>query len=919
MTIFKIANRLIPFLLALSVSAGTFAQGISPEQIASFSSMSAAEKQRLAKQYGVSLTQVGGSEQKTEELPQTIQRIEQGQRIKYQPEDDAEEGLPLFGYNVFAGQTTSFTPIADLPVPSDYVVGPGDEISIQLYGKENEQHFLVVGRDGYINMPKLGPISVAGKSFQQVREDLRLRIKRQIIGAESAIAMGELRLMQIYVLGDANKPGAYNLSSLATVTQALIAAGGVAETGSLRQIEVRRGTEVVQRVDLYDLLLRGDKSSDIRLQSGDAVFIRPAGNRVSVEGEVVREAIYEINNGTSLGDILRIAGGLKSSALKSNVTIKRATDQGLKVFSRNVSNRSEAAFKMLAGDAVFVQQKAKSYASAITLSGAFTDAGRHGFVAGMRVSDLLQTNVLRDDADKNLALLVSTDKAGYTTARYLPLQVVLDNPAHNDNYLLQENDELIVFPGIGFLRCSADEIYGSEQREVDAQSIENVLQKIKAQHEESLTISQVADEGAKENYLDVAQELLRQQEYSQLEKEKLALKREHCGLRARYNPGLVFNRSADELEEEASTRLEDLEDEALMLINEERKSLLAPLLTKLRLQSKYDEFQQIVEIRGEVKYPGIYPYSEKLDAKTLLAIAGGTMESTYRQQVELTRLSRDQGRLRLVHTNLKLTDQELIEAKLQPRDRVSVFQHPDWRNDLTVKIAGEVLFPGSYAVQRGETIKDVIERAGGLTEYAFPEGAVLSRKSLKEKEAKELQRLRESLKQEVASMALQKSTPTSGLSVSPVEAIRAVDQLSEVEALGRLVIDLPSALASESANNVRLENGDELYIPVHSDTVTIVGEVQYPSSHVFEKGLSYKDYIAKAGGMRERADNDRVYVIRANGEVAVPKNSWFGAEIREGDTVVVPIDAQYTDKLSLFGSVTQILYQLGIAYDVIRD
>ncbi len=902
--------------LVLAYSAGAIAQSLSPEQIARFSSMSPSDQQRLAKQYGVDIPQSRGGQQQSKELPQTIEKPAAGEVRKYEPKKQRDDDeLRLFGYDVFAGQPTSFTPIADLPVPSDYIVGPGDELSIQLYGKENEHYRLPVGRDGYINMPKLGPISVAGKSFKQVRDDLTLRIKKQIIGAEAAIAMGELRLMQVYVLGDANRPGAYNLSSLSTVIQALIAAGGVAETGSLRNIEVRRDKQLIQKVDLYDLLVNGDNTSDVRLRSGDAVFIRPAGNRVRVEGEVVREAIYEITPNTDLADIIRIAGGLKPTALHSNITIKRPIDAGLKVITRNLKQSS--SFALQAGDSVAVHPKAQSYAGAVTLSGAFTEGGRRGFVDGMRISDVLAADGLRDDADTELAMLVSSQNGEHTRVRYVELGKVLANPAHPSNFKLNEYDELIVLPGTGFLRCAADDLYGEKQREVDEQAIENVLSRIAAKQEE-LMISTQPGQTASKN-IDMAQELARQQQYAQLQKEKLALKRVHCGLRANYNPGLAFQRDIAQSQKEGSTRLTELRDEALALINAERKALLAPLLTKLRVQANGREFQHIVEIRGEVKFPAIYPYAQAMTVDALLRLAGGTKESTYQQQMELTRVHRDSGRLQLLHSKITADNEALMQTELQPRDRINVFQHPDWRNDLTVELAGEVRFPGRYAIQRGDTLIDVIERAGGLTEFAFPSGAILSRASLKEKEAKELLRLRESLKQEVASMSLQKSTPTSGLGVSPVEALSAVEALSEIEALGRLVIDLSSALENKGANNVRLDNNDYLYIPPHSDTVTVVGEVQYPSSHVFEEGLSYKDYLAKAGGIRARADKERIYVIRANGEVAVPKNSWFGTKIQEGDTVVVPIDAQYTDKLSLFGSVTQILYQLGIAYDVIRD
>lgn len=935
MVFLKKYNKLrgVVFILLCGLVNIVSAQGLSPAQIAQFSSMSPAEQQRMARQFGIQLPQPGGANQQAEELPTTIEKKteQSGEPRFYQPKPENDDSLPLFGYDVFSGVPTSFSPIGDLPVPSDYIVGPGDQLSIQLFGKENEQYQLVVGRDGFINMPRLGPISVAGKAFSQVRDDLTLRIKKQIIGADVSIGMGELRLIQVYILGDANRPGAYNLSGLATVSQALIAAGGIAESGSLRHIEVRRGTKLIQQVDLYDLLLKGDKSSDIRLQSGDAIFVRPVSERVSIDGDVLRPAIYELKGQTPLVELVGMAGGITPTGLRSAIQIKRPGNKGIDVITRSLDG--DAAFRLSAGDEVFVQSKVESYANAVTLSGAFAQSGRVGFVPGMRLSDALAHSTLRDDADLDAAVLVS-EADGITTVRYFNVEQLQQNPAHHSNYELAQGDEIIVLPGTDFLRCSADDLYSSQQKALDEEVLGRVATQFEAANERALTVGNEAvgdpsASGVVEGGINgfgarstlVEKELAVQQQYALLQKKKLALKRTHCGFRSRYNPSLTIQQEIGESlsSEKSTTRLKDVQVKAFELLGAERKSLLNPTLAKLRMQSKAGGVQQIVEIRGEVKFPGVFPYAKNMTLKELVALAGGTLESSYQAQGELTRINRNGGRISLQHSAVSVLGAEVATVVLQPRDRINVFQHPDWRNDLTIELAGEVRFPGRYSIQRGETLSQVIERAGGLTEFAFPPGAVLSRESLKEREERQLERLRENLKQEVASMALQKSTPTSGLSVSPLEAIKAVDQLDTVEALGRLVINLPAAINENETHDIVLEDNDYLAIPSHSNTVTIVGEVQYPSSHVYEEGLSYKDYLTKAGGMRERADKGRVYVIRANGEVVVPRQSWFGTKINEGDTVVVPIDAQYTDKLSLFGSVTQILYQLGIAYDVIRD
>lgn len=933
MTITKILKTTTTLLLAATFSLSALAQGLTPEQIARFGTMSPAEQQRLAKQLGIDIPK-GGKQQQSQELPQTIEKSEPGETRKFEPKASDDDGLPLFGYDVFAGEPTSFTPIADLPVPSDYIVGPGDEISIQLFGKENEQHLLTVGRDGFINMPKLGPISVAGKAFSQVRDDLTLRIKKQIIGADVAVGMGELRLMQVYVLGDANRPGAYNISSLATLTQAIIAAGGVAETGSLRQIEVRRGGKLVQRVDLYDLLINGDKSGDIRLQSGDAIFIHPVAQRVAIDGEVLRPAIYELKGNTSLSELVAIAGGVTPGGSRSGAQITRPTDRGMDVITRDLGDQSDARFLLSAGDKVLIQGRATHYANAITLSGAFVQSGRRGFEPGMRVLDVLTTSALRDDADLDIAVLISEDSGKNTTVRYVKPKDVLKNPAHPTNYTLAKGDELIVLPGTDFLRCSADDLYSKQQKELDEQALDNVATQFEAANERGLIVSEQSDaagtktseqRGDETRSIDLQQELSRQQQFARLQKKKLALKREHCGLRAHYNTSLDIQRYIQQdieerqTEDKSTTRLSNIRDEAFTLLGEERKALLAPTLAKLRLQARGGAVQQIVEVRGEVKFPGVYPYASGMALDDLLAVAGGTLESTYQPQGELTRLKHQNGRILLEHSEVVVAGPSLASVALQARDRVNVFQHPDWRNDLTVELAGEVRFPGRYAIQRGETLSDVVARAGGLTEFAFPAGAVLSRESLQQREQRQLERLRRNLKLEVASLALQKNSPTSGLGVSPIEAIQVVEQLDTVEALGRLVINLPAAMQESQTHDIILEDHDFLHIPGRTNTVTVVGEVQYPSSHVYEEGLSYKDYLSKAGGLRERADKGRIYIIRANGEVVVPKQSWFGTRIAEGDTVVVPIDAQYTDRLTLFSAVSQILFQLGVAYDVIRD
>lgn len=212
-----------------------------------------------------------------------------------------KDDLELFGYDLFSGTPTTFAPATDIPIPSSYIVGPGDTVEVQLFGKENEQYDLVVSREGILNFPAIGPVAVAGLTFREMKQNLQQRIKEQMIGVKASISMGALRSIRIFVLGDAERPGSYTVSSLTTMTNALFVSGGVKTIGSLRNIQLKRNGKVISSLDLYDLLLKGDTSRDKRLQPGDVIFIPPVNKSAGIKGEVRRPAIYELKKERTAG------------------------------------------------------------------------------------------------------------------------------------------------------------------------------------------------------------------------------------------------------------------------------------------------------------------------------------------------------------------------------------------------------------------------------------------------------------------------------------------------------------------------------------------------------------------------------------------------------------------------------------------
>src|SRR5258705_168661 len=202
-------------------------------------------------------------------------------------------------------------------------VGPGDQLEVQLYGNKNFILHLAVGRDGRVQFPDLGPISVAGQTFDSAKATLEARVARQMIGVHASVTMGDTRSIRVFVLGEAKRAGSYTISGLGTITSALFAAGGVLPVGSLRNIQLKRQGALVRQLDLYDMLIRGDTTDDAKLLPGDVIFIPPVGSTVTVDGEVRRPAIYETKGETAIGDVVQLAGGLTPEADRQKAALTR--------------------------------------------------------------------------------------------------------------------------------------------------------------------------------------------------------------------------------------------------------------------------------------------------------------------------------------------------------------------------------------------------------------------------------------------------------------------------------------------------------------------------------------------------------------------------------------------------------------------
>ena len=297
--------------------------------------------------------------------------------------------LPIFGASLFAGALPStFAPVDDIPVAQDYVIGPGDVLQIQLYGQINDQGEYLVDRSGDIVFPEVGTLHVAGVRYEQLASFLKTRLSRVYRNFQLSVNLGQLRSIPVFVVGQARRPGAYTVSSLSTLLNALFVSGGPMPQGSLRDIQLLRGGVAIVHFDLYDLLLRGDKSKDVTLAAGDVLFIPTVGAQAAVVGSVNNPAIYELRQGDRLAELLQLAGGESPLAAGGSVRLERVFEHTMRSVVDVDRKRGDDPV-LVSGDIVTVGAILNRYAAAVTLRGNVTMPGRYVWRPGMRILDLV--------------------------------------------------------------------------------------------------------------------------------------------------------------------------------------------------------------------------------------------------------------------------------------------------------------------------------------------------------------------------------------------------------------------------------------------------------------------------------------------------------------------------------------------------
>lgn len=899
-----VATTLVFSSMALAQSQFS-PSAVSPEMLEKFQSLPRDQREALARQYGVDTDNLGGTTVRRGRLGKPGQELTPKReetesevfRPLYLPEMPPNKtlGLKRFGLDLFNAEVSTFAPTDNALVPDSYRLGVGDELIVQLFGKENDQYELEIGRSGDINFPRLGAFSVGGLEFEDARELIRTRVERQFIGVNAVVTMGRLRAINIFIAGEARVPGAYSVSALTTVTQALFQAGGVTDIGALRNVEVRRRGALVERFDAYDLLLRGDTSRDVRLRSGDVVFVSPISSTIEVSGEVKRRAIYEVVEGETIADVLLMTGGLNNLAFASQAVLFRIdADLGLsKAITLDLRDSSSLDLEVMDGDRLEIPIRGDEVMSRVAVTGAVNRPGDHGWFEGLRVSDLLG-NVRRDlkpDADLGYSLIVrqKNEIRDIVTLQFSLADAISQKGTTLDP-LLSEYDEVIIFSKTS--SASSEEI--DQERSVD----------------------KVSESGRRQAISDISQ---------RLELPNNGREDSHNYRRDKVSPevsGDVGPSTSDQKQiSDAYSAMEDKESSGQSanedLVSFSRENLLGPIIDQLRTQARQNEPVQLVSISGAVRSEGIYPLSEGATLKDLISAAGGLTDSAFLSSAELRRLTVGaDGRVDATYRNLDLraaasTGSDSI-IPLISRDHMTIREVPDWSPTDSVEIVGEVRFPGNYRIRQGETLAGVIKRAGGFTSEAFPEAAIFTRETIAILEKERASEFARNVQQTYASRLLTEETISQQGGIEDLDLI--LEALKSTDTMGRLLIDLPAAVSGDRGADIELEDGDVLHIPIKANTVSVIGEVLRPGTHTFKRSLNLKDYLDLSAGLSARADEGGIYVIKANGAVDLVNNSlWrFGDPsnvLDPGDTIVVPINTQYKETLASWNQITQIIYQ----------
>jgi protein involved in polysaccharide export with SLBB domain len=725
-------------------------------------------------------------------------------------EDVAGHPLKVYGRQLFDEPPSTFAPLDHIPVPANYVVGPGDELLIRVWGKIDLDGHVTVDRNGQISLPRVGTLTVAGLRYEQLDSFLRNAVANLYKDFQLNVTMGRLRSIQVFVLGSARQPGAYTVSSLSSLVNALFASGGPSATGTMRRIQLRRGDQVLTEFDVYDLLRRGDKSRDVQLLPGDVIYIPPIGPQVAIVDNVNDPGVYELKGDTTVAEALANAGGLTSLARVDRAILERIENHTRRRVDEFPLDASGLQRVLTDGDLLRIGLISPRFENSVTLRGNVARPGRFLWHEGMRVSDVIPS---RDVLITRRHWNQQNSLAGPPPTNQFPSADLAPNRVQGDQQRYPSEDQ----------RYSDDPRYSQDPR--------------------------YASEGQQGYPPD------NQQTYPP----------------GASNPNRLSPRQADQLAGLAS----DGSNPRAVPVHHEHWDQQTPQGATPRT----DVIDDLSLTDAEINWD--YAVIERLD------------------ELDLT--------TRLVSFNLAKAIDDPSSPDNQPLkagDVVTVFSRRDLplpldKHSSFIRVGGEVGVPGVYRVDPGETLRNVVERAGGLTVHSYLYASQLTRVSTRQAEEAELRLSINQMQRDV--MSKYAAAPSVGTSAveqqAQLGAQQAVlNQLSAVHPTGRIVLDMkPTAASVADIPAFPLEDGDSYYIPPRLGTVQVAGAVYNENAFRYQPRKQVAAYLADAGGPNRQADKKHAFVIRADGTVVARqshsmlwRSDFESLTLLPGDSIVVP-------------------------------
>lgn len=727
-------------------------------------------------------------------------------------EEAAGRPLHVYGRQLFEEVPTTFAPIDHIAVPSDYVIGPGDELLIRAWGKIDIDSRLMVDRNGQIALPKIGTVVVAGLRYDQLENRLRSSIGNLFKDFELNVTLGRLRSIQIYVLGSARQPGAYTVSSMSTLVNALFTSGGPSSTGSMRHIQLRRNDQLITDFDVYNLLRRGDKSHDVHLLPGDVIYVPPVGPQLALLGSVNEPGIYETRGDTTVAVALEDAGGLTNLAGTDRVLLERIEDHRSRRVDEFGLDATGLQRLVKDGDVLRVFALSPRFENAVTLRGSVAEPGRYAWREGMRVSDLIPS---RD---------------ALVTRKHWNLQ----NRVHQLE--------------------PVDQFGAPEFNQYEKQSNDQFGKPFAGQTAYSRT-SQVDDSR---------------------------------GTRRADKPG----------DSEDMQRADQFGRPRTQQDDDSRQASVADEDTKATIEA-------VGKNSAEINWE--YAVIERLDDQDL---------STHLVPFRLASAIDDHG--------------SKDNQALMPGDIVTIFSRVDLelpmeKHAAFVRVGGEVNAPGVYRVNPGQTLREVVEQAGGLTSHSYLYASLFTRVSTRRAQEDQLKRSSEELQRDLMAKYAN-ATPQAGQTGADQQAQMAMQQavltkLTSIKPTGRVVLTMkPDAAGLADIPDFALEDGDTFYIPPRLSTVQVTGAVYNANAFRYETGKRLSGYLNDSGGATRDADQKRMFVIRADGSVVSRQShtshshgSFANLKLLPGDAIVVPEKLRVSSKMTNVLQYTQLFSQLALS------